>query len=407
MENYSAMKLESLALKWAVTNKYREYLIGNKFTVFTDNNPLSHLKTAKLGAIEQRWVSILARFDFDVVYRPGRENGNVDALSRQYSENQNTGDPSESMEETEEVTSSLTAGIRSGYAAVVSEHGSSFSFPVCSAEGLAAQQQEDPVIRSFLKYWRRWTRPEKRERAEEDIKTVELLRQCDKIEESNGVLYRRFWDVRHGQVKQMLLPQGLQGEVLQRMHDGHGHQGVERTFKLIRARYYWPGMYQEVERYCKQCGRCIVAKAPLLRIVTAMGSLLASKPFEVVAMDFTELERSSDGRENVLVLTDVFSKFTVAVPTKDQKATTVAKAIVKEWIQRYGVPQRLHLVQGMCFEAEIIQNLCKIYGIKRAAQLPTGHRAMGSVRGLTGLSMTCYELCHQKGSEGGLSTCQR
>ncbi|KAJ8006767.1 hypothetical protein DPEC_G00110630 [Dallia pectoralis] len=98
MENYSAMKLKLLALKWAVTDKYREYLIGNKFTVFTDNNPLSHLKTEKLGAIEQRWVSELARFDFDVVYRPGRENGNADALSRKYSENQNTGDPSESME---------------------------------------------------------------------------------------------------------------------------------------------------------------------------------------------------------------------------------------------------------------------------------------------------------------------
>ncbi|KAJ8006768.1 hypothetical protein DPEC_G00110640 [Dallia pectoralis] len=125
-------------------------------------------------------------------------------------------------------------------------------------------------------------------------------------------------------------------------------------------------MYQEVERYCKQCGRCIVAKAPLPRIVTAMGSLLASKPFEVVAMDFTVLERSSDGRENVLVLTDVFSKFTVAVPTKDQKATTVAKAIVKEWIQRY----RVHSDQGMCFEAEIIRNLCKIYRIKKSRTTP-------------------------------------
>ena len=54
MDNYSAMKLELLGLKWAVTDKFREYLIGNKFTVLTDNNPLSHLQTAKLGAIEQR-----------------------------------------------------------------------------------------------------------------------------------------------------------------------------------------------------------------------------------------------------------------------------------------------------------------------------------------------------------------
>ncbi len=54
MDNYSTMKLEFLALKWAVTEKFRDYLIGNRFTIFTDNNPLSHLKTAKLGAVEQR-----------------------------------------------------------------------------------------------------------------------------------------------------------------------------------------------------------------------------------------------------------------------------------------------------------------------------------------------------------------
>lgn len=54
MENYSSMKLELLAVKWAVTEKFREYLLGNQFTILTDNNPLSHLQTAKLGAIEQR-----------------------------------------------------------------------------------------------------------------------------------------------------------------------------------------------------------------------------------------------------------------------------------------------------------------------------------------------------------------
>lgn len=50
MSNYSSMKLELLALKWAMTEKFREYLLGQRCVVFTDNNPLSHLATAKLGA---------------------------------------------------------------------------------------------------------------------------------------------------------------------------------------------------------------------------------------------------------------------------------------------------------------------------------------------------------------------
>lgn len=64
MTNYSSMKLEFLALKWAMTEKFPEYLLGHKCVVFTDNNPLSHLHSAKLGATEHRWAAQLAAFDF-------------------------------------------------------------------------------------------------------------------------------------------------------------------------------------------------------------------------------------------------------------------------------------------------------------------------------------------------------
>ena len=72
--NYSSMKLEMLALKLAVADKFRHYLMGGKFFVTTDNNPLVHCKTAKVGAIERRWAAELSQFDFDIVYRPGKDN---------------------------------------------------------------------------------------------------------------------------------------------------------------------------------------------------------------------------------------------------------------------------------------------------------------------------------------------
>lgn len=85
MPNYSSMKLEFLALKWAMAGKFREYLLGHKCIVWTDNNPLSHLSTAKLGATELRWAAELEAFDYTIRYRPGRANGNADSLSRQHS----------------------------------------------------------------------------------------------------------------------------------------------------------------------------------------------------------------------------------------------------------------------------------------------------------------------------------
>lgn len=83
-------------------------------------------------------------------------------------------------------------------------------------------------------------------------------------------------DTRQGQIKQVLLPQSLKEEVLCGLHDAHGHQGVERTFKLVRARCYWPGMFQDIETYCRQCERCIVEKAPVPKLVIEMGSVVQS-----------------------------------------------------------------------------------------------------------------------------------
>lgn len=80
--NYSLFKFELLALKWAITDKFKDFLWGTQFTVFTDNNHLLHLQSAKLGAVEQRWMAQLANYHFDVKYRPGKENANADVLSR-------------------------------------------------------------------------------------------------------------------------------------------------------------------------------------------------------------------------------------------------------------------------------------------------------------------------------------
>ena len=81
MHNYSSAKLELLVLKWAVTEKLRDYLLGSKFTVYTDNNPLVYVKESKLGAAQIRWLSKLALFDFNIKYRSGKSNQAADTLS--------------------------------------------------------------------------------------------------------------------------------------------------------------------------------------------------------------------------------------------------------------------------------------------------------------------------------------
>ncbi|CAB4028976.1 Hypothetical predicted protein [Paramuricea clavata] len=77
-------KLEFLALKWAVTEHFRDYLYyAPEFVVYTDNNPLTYvLSSAKLNATGLRWVGELSEFNFEIKYRPGRVNIDADCLSR-------------------------------------------------------------------------------------------------------------------------------------------------------------------------------------------------------------------------------------------------------------------------------------------------------------------------------------
>ncbi|KAL6489156.1 hypothetical protein MHYP_G00028970 [Metynnis hypsauchen] len=315
MSNYSAMKLEFLALKWAVTERFREYLLGTRFTLY---NPLSYLQSANLGAVEQRWASQLALFDYEIKYRPDTANGNADALSRLPAATDQASASIGGILVPLEV--SLAANTTFGPQVALSL--AVDAIPSRSPADLQVFQAADPTIAAFGVYWRRG---------------------------------------------QLILPKALQTEVLTALHDRHG---VERTTDLVRQRCYWPRMWQDIKKWCTECTRCTVAKATQPKVCTFMGSLLATRPLEILAIDFTVLERASNGQEHVLVLTDVFSKFTQAYAVPDLKASTVVRVLTEKWFYVYGVPRRIYSDQGRNFEGELLKHLCEIYGIEKSRTTP-------------------------------------
>ena len=103
-----------------------------------------------------------------------------------------------------------------------------------------------------------------------------------------------------------------------------------------------------------------MAKDKQPKLQTHMGSLVATAPLDVLAIDFTVLEPV-----NVLVITDIFTKFTQAIPTKDQKAKIVAAALVNKWFVQFGVPRRIYRDQGRNVEGTVIRELCSMYNIQK------------------------------------------
>lgn len=135
-----------------------------------------------------------------------------------------------------------------------------------------------------------------------------------------------------------------------------------------------------------------------------MGSLLASGPLEIIAIDFTALDKACNGQENVLVVTDVFSKFTQAYPTPDQRANTVAKILTEKWFYIYRVSNRIHADQGRNFEGELLRRLCELYGIAKSRTTPYHPEGNGQCERFN-WTLHDFAHCHLSRNESGRNCC--
>ena len=103
---------------------------------------------------------------------------------------------------------------------------------------------------------------------------------------------------------------------------------------------------------------------------TIQGVIIANNPKDLVCIDFTRVDPSKDSKENILVLTDAFTKFSQAFVTPNQKAITIAKILVDKWFYTYGIPACIHSNKGHSFDNEIMSNLYAMYGVEQSTTMP-------------------------------------
>ena len=309
MRNYSSAKLELLVLKWAVTEKFQDYLLGSQFQVYMDNNPLTYVQESKLGASQIRWLSELALFNFTIKYQTGHSNRAADALSHcPFNPSCNFETESTDSNEVEVISYSATCNevetipyslvcealdqclngskipevlkqeaqdISCAVQSIVEEEDKQNEeelkeivskvnavsiFGKVSPEEMKEEQQKDPILRLVYKQVTASEKPKTSAIAKIKSKAVrKYLLQFEWLTLKKGVLHHLYInnDVEY---HQLILPIKYQAQVLKLLHDGQGHQGLERTLALCQERFYWNTMFQDVTNYVKTCPWCQTVK---------------------------------------------------------------------------------------------------------------------------------------------------
>ena len=175
----------------------------------------------------------------------------------------------------------------------------------------------------------------------------------------DGLLCRKFRQSSSGDQIQVILPTSLRTTVLQQLHDNSGHLGIRKTTESIKQRFYWPGYESNIEIYVKECPQCQQRNPRQSHQHAPLGTITASYPFEKVSWDLMgPLPTTSAGNKYILVITDIFSKWTEAFPVSSTDSATLATILVNEVVCRHGVPTILHSDQGANLTSNLVSSLC-------------------------------------------------
>ena len=376
--NYDAHKLEFLALKWAVTDRFHEYLYGGSFEVFTDNNPLTYiLSSAKLDAIGQCWVASLAPYNFSLHYNPGRKNVVADSLSRIPWANVEFQDSMDfslvkafvdkgefnslACVEPELVDERLTVNMQQLVDKLAGD---------ITKIQWRKEQEVDSKIGPVVSLVKNGQHLQYKVSKNDNAGTKVLLRFRDNLRLVEGLLYRKWVYREHIVYLQFVLPQTFRKRTVIACHDKFGHLGMDKTLVLLQERFFWPKMNDDVRTHIRSCARCMRFKQP--PELAPMEMTETSYPLELVHMDFLTIgSKKGPVKEiHVLVVMDHFTRYAQCYITTNQTTRTVAETFYNGFLVHYGWPERLHSDQGGGFESFLIKDLCTIANVTKSRTTP-------------------------------------
>ena len=163
----------------------------------------------------------------------------------------------------------------------------------------------------------------------------------------------------------IILPQLYQTEVLFKLHDQMGHQGIDKVQQRILHRFDWPGFRKACERWVNACLTCLQVKDPR-KMKFPLKSVESSEFNEVLQIDHQKICMTESGYNQILVIIDHFTKLAEAVPCQTASAEETCDHLITHWISRFVCPMTFQSDNEKTFVGDLIKELMKRAHIAQA-----------------------------------------
>ncbi|GJX93202.1 hypothetical protein Tco_0347788 [Tanacetum coccineum] len=310
-ENYTTHDLELGAVVFAL-KIWRHYLYGTKCTVFTDHKSLQHiLRQKELNMRQRRWLELLADYDCEICYHPGKANVVADALSQK-----------------KQIKPLRVTAL------ILTVH------PKLPSQILEAQNEA-------LK--------------EENVKTKNLkgMDKSFKIRpDRTRCIKNRSWLPVFGGLRDLI------------MHESHKskyyiHPSSDKMYHDLKKLYWWPNIKAIIAEYVGKCLTCSRVKAECQK---PSGLLVQPEipmwKWERITMNFvTKIPKTSIGHDTIWVIVDRLTKSAHFIPTRaTDSMETLTRLYIKEIVSRHGVPISIISDRDSHFTSRFWQSLQNALG---------------------------------------------
>ena len=368
--NYPSWKGELCALIHAF-KKYNYILRYKPFLVRTDSTCLETYKTwSKLDSsgVTVRWILYLQSFDFNIIYRKGKEHINADYLSRDMLENKPVSSEIESIEGDKNLVDqiyNLNYSVKSKKTVAVfdlQQRLRAREWSRHTEEDDILKQVRDSIIKNLpsnsaelqtLPY-----------RAKQYMKYFEYL----KVEDGLVILSQPMGDGIKI-IDRVCVPIGLYNTVFSFAHGlrSSGHKGVTETINKINKHFFMPYLQKFVEFSVTNCIVCLNRRDKPRHKTKIERSVYSGQPLETIYIDhigpFTPTKFRGKNCAYILIIVDAYSRFTITYPVPDCSASTVIDQLVEEFIPSHGFFNRIVSDRGTAFTSKVFNEVMEQSGV--------------------------------------------